>query len=217
MNETTEEAARLHSKVPPDWYYKSMRRNPAQWLWHKIRFRQVGRLITPVKGKVLDIGSADGMFTKIISDKTMAKEVVGIDVLENSVKWANKHWEAQKNMSFELGNAHNLHLRGGTFDAVFALEVMEHVSRPDMALSEIRRVLKKGGYCVILVPTDNLLFRATWFLVSRLMWARIWEGCHVQSFNSKNRLSVCVRRAGFKIEKNKTFWFGMLNVVKARK
>ena len=41
---------------------------------------------------------------------------------------------------------------GASFDAVFMMEVLEHVPEPQQALSEIRRVLKPGGRLILSVP-----------------------------------------------------------------
>ena len=40
----------------------------------------------------------------------------------------------------------------GTFDAVYMMEVLEHVKDPQAALSEVRRVLKDGGRFVLSTP-----------------------------------------------------------------
>ncbi|MFA4871762.1 MAG: class I SAM-dependent methyltransferase [Patescibacteria group bacterium] len=39
-----------------------------------------------------------------------------------------------------------------TFDAVLALEVLEHTARPQAALQEIKRILKPGGVLILTVP-----------------------------------------------------------------
>jgi len=214
-NETAEE---LHENVPADWYFASMKRNPFQRFWHQTRFTEVSKFIEPIpKGKILDIGSADGMFTKVILDKSKAKEIIGIDVLQKSVDWANKHWRRYKQLRFKKGDAHKLAFKGETFDAVFALEVMEHVFSPQVVFKEIKRVLKKNGYLIILVPTDNFLFRIIWWFVTNFWWARIWQDCHVQSFSETNTLADALKKAGFKIEADDRFLLGMLNLVKARK
>jgi len=217
INRSTQAAAQLHENVPPDWYYSSIRRNPFQALWHKVRFSTVEKLVEKTDGQILDIGCADGMFTKVIAEKSGSEKVIGIDVLKKSVDWANKHWKKYKKMSFQVGNAHDLKFKNNIFSAVFALEVMEHVADPDIVIDEIYRVLKNGGYAIVLVPTDSLLFRIVWWFVTSFWWAKIWDDCHVQSFSTNNPLSKHMKKAGFKIEDDKRFWFGMLNVVKARK
>jgi ubiquinone/menaquinone biosynthesis C-methylase UbiE len=211
-------AAELHENVPPDWYFSSMKRNPFQRFWHNARFREVEKFIDPIPGgKILDIGSADGVFTKVILAKSNAKEIIGIDVLATSVAWAKKHWKKYEELKFRLGDAHKLKFKAGVFDAVFALEVMEHVFEPQIVFKEIKRVLKKNGYVVILVPSDNTLFKVIWWFVTHFWWAKIWQDCHVQSFSTKHSLSSELKKAGFKVEADDKFLLGMLNLVKARK
>ncbi|MCC7303035.1 MAG: class I SAM-dependent methyltransferase [Bacteroidia bacterium] len=42
-----------------------------------------------------------------------------------------------------------------TYDALIAMDVLEHVPDDRAALREIHRVLKKGGHCVLTVPQDD--------------------------------------------------------------
>jgi SAM-dependent methyltransferase len=44
----------------------------------------------------------------------------------------------------------------GSFDVVFASHVLEHIKDDDLALSEIRRVLRPGGFAVLPVPVVNV-------------------------------------------------------------
>jgi ubiquinone/menaquinone biosynthesis C-methylase UbiE len=208
-------ASELHGSVPPNWYYQSIKKNLCQRFWHKRRFEEVGKLTEPVGGVVLDIGSADGMFTRVILDKTKAKKIIGVDVLKNSVDWANKHWRKNKRMKFKVGDAHKLEFKARSFDAVFALEVLEHVYDPDQVLKEIKRVLKKNGYALFLVPTDSLLFRFIWFLWTK-MRGRVWKETHIQTYRNNYLPKVC-QKAGFQVEKNHKFLLGMLQIVKIRK
>lgn len=211
------ESEYLHDKVPPNWYYQSLKVDILQRYWHKRRFEEVSKLIEPVKGKVLDIGSADGVFTKVILDKTKANEVIGMDVLRKSVNWANKHWKKTGKMKFFQGDTHNLIFKNNTFDAVFVLEVLEHVTNPQKVLKEVKRVMKKGGYGIFLVPSDNLLFRIVWFLWLHFYprgW--VWRETHIQTYRN-NYLPIICKRSGFIIEENKKFNLGMLKLIKVRK
>src|SRR3989337_1875779 len=119
-------AEELHRGVPPNWYHQSLRVDPFQKIWHHRRFKEVGDLVEKAD-KILDIGCADGMFSKVILDKSGAKKLIGLDVLKTSVAWANKHWKYTDKMEFMVGDAHELKkFESGSFDAVFALEVLEH-------------------------------------------------------------------------------------------
>lgn len=210
-------AQSLHKQVPSNWYYQSIRIDPFQKFWHKRRFEKVSKLIEPVEGEVLDIGCADGVFSRVILDKSRAKKLIGIDVLKTSIAWAKNHWQKEKKMEFQVGDAHNLNFNDSSFSAVVCLEVLEHVRNPRKALKEIKRVLEKKGYAIFLVPTDSLLFRMIWFLWLHFYprgW--VWKETHIQTYKKDYLVRLC-REAGFKIKKNKKFSLGMLQVVKVRK
>lgn len=209
-------AAELHKNVPANWYDQSIRIDLLQKYWHKRRFEEVSKMIEKVDGNVLDLGCNDGTFSKVILDKSGAKELVGIDVVKKTIDWANKHWKRNK-MKFRVADAHDLSFKANIFDAVFALEMLEHVFDPLKVLKEARRVLKKGGYAVFLVPSDSNLFKAVWFLWLRFYpRGKTWRETHIQTYRG-SYLPKIVRKAGFKVEKEKKFLLGMLHLVKARK
>jgi len=209
-------AVDLHANLPPDYYERSLKRNPLQWIWHHRRFRNISQLIEPVKGKVLDIGSADGTFTKVIAEKSQAQEVIGIDILEKSVQYANQRFKKNKRMRFVTADAQALPFKDDYFAAVFCLEVAEHLAEPLKVFQEINRVLKPDGYFIVLVPTDSWLFKKIWWVVLHT-WGKHWQGTHLQSFNRKQSLTQIVRKTGFKVEKEKKFLLKMLEAVKAKK
>lgn len=207
----------LHDGVPPNWYYKSIYidKNFFQKFVHHRRFKEVGKLIDKTNGRILDIGSADGLFTKVILDKSGADEIIGLDVLKNSVDWANKHWRKEKRMKFRVADAHKIPYKRNTFDAVFALEVLEHVFEPVKVLQEIKRVLKRKGYAVFLVPAETLLFKLVWFFWTKNKGS-IWKETHVHAY-SGDFLAKLVKALGYKIEVDKKIIFGTLHLIKVRK
>lgn len=208
-------AAELHENVPADWYFASIRDNIFQRYWHRRRFTEIKRLVTPVAGMILDIGSNDGTFTNFIYQNTHPKRIVGIDVLKSSVDWANKKWGENKKIQFRVVDAHNLPFKAQEFDAVFSLEMLEHVYDPQKVLREARRVLKKGGYGVFLVPTDNALFKIVWYLWGHYR-GKIWKDTHIQSFQHSS-LEDAVKKAGFTVDKSRKFLLGMLHAVRVKK
>lgn len=210
-------AIELHEQVPPNWYYQSLKVDPFQKFWHRRRFEEVVKVSEKVEGDVLDIGCADGMFSKVIFDATSAKKLIGLDVLKSSVDWANFHWKKNNRMTFKVGDAHKLNYHSNSFSAVYAMEVLEHVHEPVKVFKEVRRILKKGGYAVFLVPSDSNLFQIIWFLWLHFYprgW--VWRETHIQSYRN-NMLPKMCKKAGFKIEVDRKFNAGMLHLVKVRK
>lgn len=208
-------AAVLHRNVPPDWYYQGIKRNLGQRFWHHRRFTEIGKLIEPKSGKILDIGSADGTFTKVILDCSGASFVIGIDALSSSVAYAKKRFTKNKRVNFRAADAESLPFPNNEFDAVFCLEVLEHLFDPEKALREVRRVLAKDGYAVFLVPTENTLFKIIWFFWENT-WGWIWKGTHVQKFANQELIKM-IKKAGFEICADKKFLLGMLEAIKVKK
>ena len=206
----------LHEHVPANWYFESLKKDPFQKLWHSTRFREVKKVSTDAE-VVLDVGCADGVFSKVILKATKAKKLTGLDVVKTSIAWAKKHWKNEKSMKFMVGDAHTLPFSNNTFDAVFCLEALEHVADPIKALSEFKRVMKKGGYGVFLVPSDNNLFKLVWWLWLHFYprgW--VWRETHIQTYRG-NYLPVACKKVGFKVEIDRKFNLGMLHLVKVKK
>jgi ubiquinone/menaquinone biosynthesis C-methylase UbiE len=208
------EAAVIHRNVPPDWYQRGIRENLFQKFWHHRRFRNIGKLIEPTGGKILDIGCADGTMTKFIFERSRADLAVGIDVLQGSVDYARKRFKGKK-LKFLVADAGKLPFENNEFDAVFCLDSIEHFFEPEKVVREIRRVLKKNGYLVILVHTNSFLFRIIWFFWENTRgW--VWKGTHVRKFSGK-KLRKLIKDSGFEITVQKKFLLGMYRVIKAKK
>lgn len=215
MTAVQKRAAELHKNVPPDWYARSLKDNLLQRFWHTTRFKEVGGLIPVTRGRVLDIGCADGTFTKVILERSRAKKIIAIDVLSTSVNFAKRRFARSKKLSFRVADAHSLPFKDNEFDAVFCLEALEHVEDPRKVVREMYRVLKTGRYTIVLIPSENWLFRLGW-PVWTLTRGRIWKGTHLNNF-SADKLIRLMKEEGFTIDKNHKFLLGMLQVIKAIK
>lgn len=197
----------IHEDVPPDHYDQGIKKNFFQKYWHWRRFSEVDKLVRPVEGPVLDIGCHSGTFTIRILKKIKSREIYGVDISPAAINLIKKRIPYGH---FEVANAESLPYKNHFFDAVYCLEVLEHVDNPADVLSEIKRVLKKDGYTVLLVPTDNKLFKIVWFLWTFMY--PVWRHAHVQSFTHQS-LENIAQKAGLKISKTKTFNLGMLKLI----
>ncbi len=208
-------AVHNHRDVPADWYESSVQHNLLQRFWHSQRKKKVIQYSKKVKGKFLDIGSADGYFTNIILDATGADQIIGIDVLQSSVDYANRRYKYNKKLQFQTGDAHNIKFLDNSFQAIYALESLEHVSDPIKVLSEILRTLKKGGYTIILVPTENYLFKVIWFLWTKSK-GKVWKDAHLHAFKN-TQLPSLMKQLGFKNITYEFFLYNMLLIIRAQK
>ena len=95
--------------------------------------------------RVLDVGCGDGQVSRLAA--RLGAQVVGIDPTWNCVSVANQRGGAV----FARAGAAQLPFADGTFDAVVACLVFEHISDVDSAIAEVARVLQPGGrFCFFL-------------------------------------------------------------------
>jgi len=102
--------------------------------------------------KVLDIGAGYGYVEKLLSKKRNI-EIFGNDISENAIKNLKKRFKG----SFKLESLYEMKYKPATFDAVFMLEVLEHVapSRLFKLLADVKKILGNGGYLIASVPTNE--------------------------------------------------------------
>lgn len=94
-------------------------------------------------GRVLDLGCGNGKTTEALVEA--GAEVTGVDFSEAAVASCRENLGGRA--EFAVADARDLPFPDGSFDAVVAVHVFEHVPREDVprACSEAMRVLVPGG------------------------------------------------------------------------
>lgn len=97
--------------------------------------------------RVLDVGCGDGQVARLAA--SLGSEfVVGVDPTWNQVVVASKR---DGGVKIARASAHRLPFSDGTFDAVVACLVFEHIEDVDDAIAEVSRVLApEGRFCFFL-------------------------------------------------------------------
>lgn len=83
-----------------------------------------------------------------------AEEVVGVDLDADVI--AKVRTEAAPKCRFDVGDLRELPYDDDEFDLVTCFESIEHVSEPEIALDEIRRVLRSTGLLVLSTPNRDV-------------------------------------------------------------
>jgi ubiquinone/menaquinone biosynthesis C-methylase UbiE len=96
---------------------------------------------------LLDCGCGPGSITTDFARRITPGQVVGIDLSAGEVERATARAAELgiTNVQFKTGDVYNLPFADATFDAVYSNALLDHLSDPLAALSEMRRVLKSGG------------------------------------------------------------------------
>jgi SAM-dependent methyltransferase len=101
----------------------------------------------PEAGFILEIGCNTGYECVMIQNQS--RQVMGIDIGEDFVVKA-----LDLGIEAAVMDMHEMNFKDGIFDCVYMNNTLEHAHTPAKVLSEIFRVLKKGGTIVICVPAD---------------------------------------------------------------
>ena len=161
----------------------------------KERWRAISRefhRLENVSG-IVDAGCGNGHFTKLLSNAGF--DAVGMDASGKAIENARK-------LHPELKFFHGAVDRGSWpfedagFDAVLATEVIEHVYDVRHAFSEMRRIVRPGGYIILTTPyhglLKNLLITLTAFEKHFAVYAD-----HIRFFTNKS-LAKTLNDHGFK-------------------
>ena len=101
-------------------------------------------LAVPPGRRWLDVGCGTGALAESILALSAPGEVVGIDPSAAHVAFARDRVNDPR-VGFDVGDARNLKAASATFDAVVSGLVLNFVAEPELALSEMVRVVRPGG------------------------------------------------------------------------
>jgi ubiquinone/menaquinone biosynthesis C-methylase UbiE len=96
---------------------------------------------------VLDLGCGTGLLIKHYAHKT--KFYVGADISRELLKYARTKAKPFPNSTLILADADNLPFPNQTFDAVFAVTLLQNMPHTNTTLTEINRVSKTGASIMV--------------------------------------------------------------------
>lgn len=98
---------------------------------------------------MLDLGCGPGTITVGLADAVAPGHVVALDRAPDVLEVAARNLQDVGNVSLLAGDVHALPFPDGTFDAVYAHQVMQHVADPVGAMRAVRRKLRPGGILAV--------------------------------------------------------------------
>lgn len=121
-----------------------LRHTPLHPQWLVLRGEDQNRraIARRLKGKVLDIGCGNRQMESLLGPATA---YVGLD-------YPTTHAKGYVGRPNLFGDGQCLPFRAESFDAVMALDVLEHLPSPDQCVREAARVLRSGGQLILKTP-----------------------------------------------------------------
>lgn len=108
-----------------------------------------------IKGRVLDIACGTGYGCHMVAKdrKREVHEIVGVDVDQETILYANREYHHQK-VTYIQGDALDPELpeKLGLFDTILSFETIEHVQNDQLFMDNLYRMLKPGGMLVLSSP-----------------------------------------------------------------
>ncbi len=156
--------------------------------------------LAPFAGlSVLDIGCGGGLVAEPMA--RLGAAVVGIDATPEAVEVARRH-AARSGLAidYRCAAAEELAVRGGRFDVILNLEVVEHVAALEPFIATCGALVVPGG--AMIVATINRTAKAWAFAIVGAEYVLGWlpRGTHSWAkFVQPAELAAALRRSGFAI------------------
>jgi 2-polyprenyl-6-hydroxyphenyl methylase/3-demethylubiquinone-9 3-methyltransferase len=169
-----------------------------EWIVERIarRFRSEGP--APLAGRtILDVGCGAGLLAEPLS--RLGARVTGLDPAPSAIEAARAHAEATgADLAYRAGTVEDLAREGGKFDAVLAMEVVEHVENVADFVAVAASLVAPGG--ILLLSTLNRTPKSFALAIVGAEYLLRWlpKGTHRwEQFVTPLELTGALRRAGF--------------------
>ena len=157
-----------NNKVASDFYNSALWPKFRFWEWftfvcnggeRRSRDKVLRHLPKQAKLRLLDVAIGDGVYLDWLPADW---SVVGIDVSTSQLEACRKR-AGTRDLKLILGEAEDLPVRDGRFDAALSIGGFNYFNDPEKALREMVRAVRPGGTIVVSdeIPnlTDRMLFR----------------------------------------------------------
>lgn len=138
--------------------------------------------------KLLEIGGGATPFIAILN----SCEKYSLDPL---MDYFRSNFKLPKGIKYIQGVGEKLPFEDGYFDFVLITNVIDHVNNPSKVLSEIKKVLKKGGILYLSVDCHNLFLKNYKITKEFLGWG---DPPHPHSFSVKS-MKKLIEKSGLNI------------------
>ncbi len=169
-----------------------------EWLVATLARRFKAQGSAPLEGlAILDIGCGAGLLAEPLS--RLGARVTGLDPAPSAIAAAEAHAEATgAELSYRVGTVEELAAEGGKFDAVLAMEVVEHVENVSEFVATAASLVAPGG--MLCLSTLNRTAKSFVLAVVGAEYVLRWlpRGTHRwEQFITPLELTGALRRAGF--------------------
>ena len=107
---------------------------------------------------ILDCGCGEGFYLMVLHELFPHIKIYGLDHDPQLIEKAKTWIGPSENVYLFEGSIYNMPYDDDHFDNIILSEVLEHLQDEELALKEVKRVLRPGGTLVVTVPNHNYPF-----------------------------------------------------------
>lgn len=185
---------KLNQIYPKNYYSANYEKNQdriikkiiykAKDLIDKKLFSSCVNKIKKKKIRILDIGGGDGSIAKHLASYSSVTSIDVVDPVINTNSIKHKKIKYIKMRAEEILKLNNKK----KYDLIIMLNLIEHVINPQKVMSDLKKLLSKGGLCLIKTPnTKSLNFR----IFKKIYWGGYHSPRHFNLFNYENIKLIC--------------------------
>ena len=166
----------------------------------------------PFEGlRLLDIGCGGGLLSEPMA--RLGAQVVGADAAPKNIEVARLHADqVGLDIDYRAETAEALLAAAESFDAVLAMEIVEHVAEPPAFVQACHDLLRPGG--VLVMSTLNRTARSFAAAIVGAEWVMRWlpKGTHEWSrFITPEELAAMMQASGLKVVDRRGMVFNPLS------
>lgn len=198
----------MEDDLLPTRHFQSLRQLEDHYWWHQTRLAISRALLSGCRLEhpaILDLGCGTGAFLETVGTVLEARRSVGADASPTALEYIRERHLEHVHADLE----HPFLVEKDGFQLVTAMDVLEHLGKPEILVESARDNLEPGGFFLASVPAHPFLYSA---------WDKMLH--HVCRF-SRQKLKELIETHGFRICRlSYAFFapfFGALAVRKLRK
>lgn len=148
--------------------------------------------------RLIDIGCGNGLFGAAVKVRFPGCETWGVEMVSDAAAVASTRNDRVLNISFE----NPVEMPSAYFDVVTMNDVLEHMTWPEPALANVKRILRPGGRLVLSLPNvryylnvRDLVFKNDWEYVD----AGVLDRTHFRFYTARSATRL-LQQNGFLVE-----------------
>lgn len=158
----------------------------------------------PPNASILDVACGTGELAQLLLEQHSQQQITGVDISESMLQIARNKLDTHPNVSLHLASVKSLPFDNDSFDLVICANAFHYFENPELALTEMKRVLKPKGEVIILDWC-----RDYWILKLLHPWFKFidpaYQGCYTRA-----ELEGLSKTSGFNVEKDSKVFFGSI-------